>query len=233
MELPKIVIEKELAGKGVKIVLGVDEVGRGPLAGPVVASAVWINPKVLEEDFDERSLVRDSKKLSEKQRNKICGYIANSDDFVIGIGEVSHKVIDKINILNATLLAMRFAVEDVMEKLDKLDIFACDVNDLESCLLIDGNREIPKMEMRQRLFLQGDARVFSIAAASICAKVYRDDLMRQYHEKWPCFGFDTHKGYGTKKHMEALQKSGICEIHRKSFGPVKKLLLEALEEKNG
>lgn len=228
MELPKIVVEKELAKKGVKIVLGIDEVGRGPLAGPVVAAAAWINPKSLEKDFDERSLVRDSKKLSEKQRNEICEYIASSDDFVVGIGEVSHKMIDKINILNATLLAMRFAVEDVMGKLDESDIFPCDISDLESCLLVDGNREIPKMEMRQRLFSKGDARIFSIAAASICAKVYRDDLMRQYHEKWPCFGFDAHKGYGTKRHMDALQKSGICEIHRKSFGPVKSLLLDAL-----
>lgn len=229
MDLPKIVIEKELIEKGVMIVLGVDEVGRGPLAGPVVAAAAWVSPQALEKDFLERGLVRDSKKLSEKQRNKICKYILNSDDFVIGIGEISHKTVDKINILNASLLAMKIAVEDVMDKFTATDHFSGDVRKLKSCLLVDGNREIPKMEMQQRLFSKGDAKIFSIAVASICAKVYRDELMQQYHSKWPCFGFDAHKGYGTKRHLIALQKFGICEIHRKSFGPVKTLLEEALD----
>ncbi len=228
MELPKIIVEEELSKKGVKIVLGIDEVGRGPLAGPVVASAAWVKPEALAKDFELRSLVRDSKKLSEKQRVEICEYISKSDDFVIGIGEVSHRVIDKINILNATLLAMRFAVEDVMEKLECEECFSEGVEGIKSCLLVDGNREIPKMRMKQRLFEKGDARIFSIAVASICAKVYRDDLMKQYHEKWPCFGFDAHKGYGTKKHMDALQKNGPCDIHRKSFQPVRDVLDLAL-----
>lgn len=229
MELPKIIVEEELAKEGVKIVLGIDEVGRGPLAGPVVAAAAWVNPKALAKDFDKRHLVRDSKKLSEKQRLEICEYISNSDDFVIGIGEVSNKTIDKVNILNATLLAMRFAVEDVMGKLEEEKCFSGEIETSKSCLLVDGNREIPKMKMRQRLFTKGDARIFSIAVASICAKVYRDELMKQYHEKWPCFGFDAHKGYGTKRHMEALTKNGPCEIHRKSFRPVRESLLLVLE----
>ncbi|MBT3355984.1 ribonuclease HII [bacterium] len=229
MDLPKIIVEKELAEKGVKIVLGVDEVGRGPLAGPVVAAAAWVNPLFLEKDFEKRNLVRDSKKLSEKQRAEICEYILKSDDFVIGIGEVSHRTVDKINILNASLLAMKIAVEDVMEKFDQTNHFSKQTENLKSCLLVDGNREIPKMKMKQRLFSKGDARIFSIAAASICAKVYRDELMQEYHKKWPRFGFDTHKGYGTKKHMDALQKVGLCQIHRKSFGPVKDLLTEALK----
>jgi ribonuclease HII len=225
MDLPKIIVEEELASKGVRIVLGVDEVGRGPLAGPVVAAAAWVNPKALDKDFAERFLVRDSKKLSEKQRLEVCKYISNSEDFVIGIGEVSHRIIDKINILNATLLAMRFAVEDVMEKLESEECFVGEIENIKSCLLVDGNREIPKMKMRQRLFAKGDAKIFSIAAASICAKVYRDELMKEYHKKWPCFGFDLHKGYGTKKHVDALQKNGPCAIHRRSFRPVKEALI--------
>ncbi len=229
MDLPKTIVEEELAKKGIKIVLGVDEVGRGPLAGPVVAAAAWVNPRILKKDFELRNLIRDSKKLSEKQRLDICEYISNSDDFVIGIGEVSHKMIDKINILNSTLLAMKFAVEDVMEKLETGEFFFGKTKVFESFLLVDGNREIPKLKMRQRLFVKGDARIFSIATASICAKVYRDELMKQYHKKWPHFGFDAHKGYGTKKHMEALSKNGPCEIHRKSFRPVEEALLSALK----
>ncbi len=224
MDLPKVIVEQELASKGFQMVLGIDEVGRGPLAGPVVAAAAWVHPRALTKDFKERSLVRDSKKLSEKQRLRICEYISNSDDFIIGIGEVSHGIIDKINILNATLLAMRFAVEDVSSKIEESGIFEKDFDYLNKCLLVDGNREVPKMEMKQRLFTKGDARIFSIAVASICAKVYRDELMVQHHETWPWFGFDTHKGYGTKRHLEALQKRGPCLIHRKSFGPVKSLL---------
>lgn len=230
MELPKVVVEKELFSAGTDIVLGVDEVGRGPLAGPVIAAAAWVNPEILEIDFEGRNLIRDSKKLSDKQRREICEYILQSDNFIVGIGEVSHKIIDKVNILNATLLAMKFATEDVLEKIDDKGSFERGHENLSKCLLVDGNREIPKMDLRQRLFSKGDARIFSIAVASICAKVYRDDLMERYDARWPEYGFSSHKGYGTKKHMDALQESGPCDIHRKSFAPVKNALLEILEK---
>ncbi len=248
MILPNTKKEKELQDSGFEIVIGVDEVGRGPLAGPVVAGAAWVNPEILEKDFENRELIRDSKKLSEKQRNKIYKFIQESDDFVLGIGEVSVEMIDKINILNASLLAMRLAVDEVVEqihevyKIDKsegmdkkncaevqpLHSSLCDsaeVGPLYSCcVLIDGNRKIQNLEMEQRLFAKGDQRIFSIAVASIYAKVYRDKLMIKYHQEFPEYGFDKHKGYGTKFHLEQLNKIGACAIHRKSFAPVRKVL---------
>jgi ribonuclease HII len=220
MILPKTTIEKEVLADGGKFVFGVDEVGRGPLAGPVVAGAAWVSPRIFEKDFPEKKLIRDSKTLSEKQREEIFRFISESGDFCFGIGEVSNAMIDRLNILNATLLAMRIAVEEAMEKA-KAKISNIKYQNI--CLLIDGNREIPKLKYEQRLFVKGDSRVFSIAVASICAKVHRDRIMREYHKKFPLYGFDRHKGYGTSRHMECLKKNGPCEIHRKSFGPVRDL----------
>jgi ribonuclease HII len=228
MKLPSYEIEKGIGFD--KIFIGIDEAGRGPLAGPVVAAAVWVNPEIFNSDFPNIHLIRDSKTLSEKQRVSICQHIEASNDFIVGMGQVSHLMIDRINILNATLLAMRLAVEEVKSQMsirqlaDKNSIqnsklLESEINDF--CLLVDGNRRIPKIKYEQRLFVQGDARVFSIAAASICAKVYRDDLMKKYDEKYPVYGFGRHKGYGTKVHLGALKKHGPCDIHRKSFTPVK------------
>ncbi len=221
MILPNIEKEKELQKEGFEIIIGVDEVGRGPLAGPVVAGAAWVKPGILEKEFEDRDLIRDSKKLSEKQRAKIYKFIQESDDFVLGIGEVSVEMIDKINILNASLLAMRLAIDEVVAKIKQ------QVPERESqkiCTLIDGNKNIQNLELEQRLFAKGDQRIFSIATASINAKVYRDKLMEEYHQKFPKYGFDRHKGYGTKFHMEQLKKHGACEIHRQSFAPVREVL---------
>jgi ribonuclease HII len=220
MILPTIKKEKELQKEGFDIIIGVDEVGRGPLAGPVAAGATWVNPEILEQEFELRNLIRDSKKLSEKQRNKIYTFIQDSDDFVSGIGEVSVEMIDKINILNASLLAMRLAVDEVLEQIDQ----RMKNKNYKACVLIDGNKNISNLELEQRLFAKGDQRIFSIAAASINAKVYRDELMIKYHQKFPEYGFDKHKGYGTKFHMEQLRKVGACSIHRRSFAPVKEVL---------
>ncbi len=256
MLLPNTKKEKELQKSGFEVIIGVDEVGRGPLAGPVVAGAAWVNPEILERDFEDRELIRDSKKLSEKQRDKIYKFIQESDDFVLGIGEVSVEMIDKINILNASLLAMRLAVDEVVNKvksrklkvksqtppkvsrdLETLTPFTplrlngyegraqgVVAESLKFCALIDGNRKIQNLEMEQRLFAKGDQRIFSIATASIYAKVYRDKLMMKYHQEFPEYGFDKHKGYGTKFHLEQLNKIGACAIHRKSFAPVKNVL---------
>jgi len=221
MILPTIEKEKEFQKKGFEIIIGVDEVGRGPLAGPVVASASWVNPSILEEDFELRNLIRDSKKLSEKQRNKIYEFIQNSDDFVLGTGEVSVEMIDKINILNASLLAMRLAIDEV---LTQIETNYSSVKSQKVCILIDGNKNIQNLELEQRLFAKGDQRIFSIAVASINAKVYRDKLMERYHQKFPDYGFNRHKGYGTKFHIEQLNKIGPCEIHRQSFAPVRRVL---------
>jgi ribonuclease HII len=220
MILPNIDKERKAMEDGFNIVIGVDEVGRGPLAGPVVAGAAWVNPEILEKDFKFRDLIRDSKKLSEKQRDRIYKFIQESEDFILGIGEVSVEMIDKINILNAALLAMRLAVDEVKEQINKIK----DTTEDKFCALIDGNKNIQNLEMEQRLFAKGDQRIFSIAAASVNAKVYRDELMKKYHQKFPEYGFDRHKGYGTKFHIEQLNKIGACEIHRRSFAPVRRVL---------
>lgn len=199
------------------MIIGVDEAGRGPLAGPVVSGAVWVHPGALELKFEGRELIRDSKTLSEKQREKIHEFLAENELFTIGIGEVSHEMIDRINILNATLLSMRLAIEEVVRKIES-------ARARKFCVLIDGNKKVPGVKYEQHLFPKGDRNIFSIAAASICAKVYRDKIMKKYHEQFPQFGFDSHKGYGTKFHMEQLQKNGPCKIHRKSFAPVRELL---------
>ena len=228
MILPTTAKEKEFQKKGFEVIIGVDEVGRGPLAGPVVAGAAWVNPEILEKDFELRDLIRDSKMLSEIQRGKIHKFINNNKNFILGIGEVSVETIDKINILNASLLAMRLAVDEVVEQIKNRDLSADEiglkVENPKICVLIDGNKNIQNLDLEQKLFAKGDQRIFSIATASIQAKVYRDKLMMEYHQKYPKYGFDKHKGYGTKFHIDQLNKIGACEIHRSSFAPVRKVL---------
>ncbi len=211
MKFPDTKIENEILNKkgGEVFIVGIDEVGRGPLAGPVVAAAAWVNPEFLDEKFELRNLIRDSKILSEKQREEIFCFMEENENFQFGIGEVSPKMIDKMNVLQASILAMKVAAEELMSK------------ESEVHLLIDGNKKIPKIKGKQRVFVGGDANVFSIAAASIYAKVFRDRIMKEFHEEFPEYGFDKHKGYGTKLHLEALKKHGPCKIHRWSFGPVK------------
>lgn len=201
MKYPNFVEEKKLWKKGYKMVVGLDEAGRGPLAGPVVASAVFVKPnsRILLKG------VNDSKKLSEKQREFLYNTLVNHKDIEWGIGIVSEKVIDKINILEATKLAMKKAIDDLDIKSD--------------FLLLDGNFKI-ESDILQRSIIKGDQKVFSISAASVIAKVTRDRLMETYHKKYPQYGFDKHKGYGTKVHFASLQKFGPCKIHRKTFWPV-------------
>ncbi len=211
--------EKILSDNKNAFVIGVDEAGRGPLAGPVVAGAVWINPEILQKNFPEKKLIRDSKSLSEKQRKEIFSFMQKSENFILGFGEVSAETIDEINILQATLLAMRLAVEGVVEKLKQL-FPTSTLNNIH--LLIDGNQKIKKLNFSQETISGGDQSVFSIAAASILAKIHRDDLMEKYHQQFPFYGFDKHKGYGTTFHLEQLRKNGPCLIHRRSFKPVRK-----------
>ena len=210
MILPNSKIEEAIV-KNNGVAIGVDEVGRGPLAGPVVSAAAWVNPKIFKEKFELKNLVRDSKLLSEKQREKVYQYIIEDirkDDFLISIKSISNKTIDKINILNASLLSMRLAIEELSEKLK--------INK-KIYVLLDGNKKVPKLDFEQRLFVKGDQNIFSIALASICAKVHRDRMMNDYHRKYPQYGFNRHRGYGTKLHFENLSKNGSCKIHRKSF----------------
>ena len=200
--------EKEIFDQGYKLIAGVDEAGRGPLAGPVVAACVVIGPD-FKIDTDELKLVADSKKLSAKKREQLFKVIKEKA-LSVEIGVVSHKTIDKINILQASLFAMKKAVE------------ACKVQ--PEFVLIDGNQKIPGLIKKQKTIISGDAKVFCIAAASIIAKVSRDFLMCEEDKKYPEYQFAKHKGYGTKLHLEMLNQYGPCPIHRRSFAPVKNLL---------
>lgn len=210
--------EKNLSEKGYEIVIGIDEAGRGPLAGPVVASAVFLkNRDLLKEDFDEKELdlVRDSKKLSPKQREKVFEFV--HEHFDVGVGICNHETIDRMNILEASFLAMKEAISDLRKKLGQK------FNEDKLVILVDGNKEIPNFSLRQEAVIGGDGIVKSISAASIIAKVMRDRIMLEAHETYPEYDFDRHKGYGTKLHMEKIHKYGPCKIHRKSFEPMKSL----------
>ncbi len=213
MKRPNFTEEKKLWKKGYKCVVGLDEAGRGPLAGPVTAAAVCINPKfkyrnpkqILNSNVQIFKSVKDSKMLSEKQREEIYEKLIRQKRIVWGVGKVSEKVIDKINILQATKMAMKKAIRNLEKKSAKTDF-----------LLIDGNFAI-NSKIPQKSIIKGDQRVFSIAAASIIAKVTRDRLMQKYHKKYPDYGFNKNKGYPTKAHFACLKKFGLCKIHRKTF----------------
>jgi len=188
-------------GSSLEIIAGVDEAGRGPLAGPVVASAV-----VLPENHGIEGLA-DSKKLTAKKREKLFDEINEVAD--VGIGIISHRTIDKINILQATFKAMRQAINKLEDPPHKS--------------LIDGFG-FPDQKLKNEGIIDGDNKVESISAASIIAKVTRDRYMDELHEKYPMYDFIHNKGYGTKKHMDALEVHSYIEgVHRKSFAPIQKL----------
>ena len=205
--------EAELHAEGYRNIAGVDEVGRGPLAGPVVAAAV-----VLPDDFDVLG-VDDSKKLSEKKREELYDVIMEKA-VAYGIGMADHDVIDEINILQATKQAMRQAISelDVMLK----NRSACgskgagEIADGVDYILFDAV-EIEDVEIPQESVIKGDAKILCIAAASIVAKVTRDRMMVGYAQEFPGYGFEKNKGYGTRQHYEGIDSRGICPIHRKTF----------------
>ena len=194
--------EHSLHEKGLKLIAGVDEAGRGLLAGPVFAAAVIMSEDKYIPD------IKDSKKLSEKKREKVFDYIIENADYY-AIASVDEQEIDEINILNATHKAMNAAVDSLGVKPDYV--------------LIDGN-SIKNMDLPHETVVKGDAKVACIAAASILAKVSRDRYIRELSDKYPEYGFDKHKGYGTAAHIDALKRLGPCPIHRKSF--LKKILGE-------
>ena len=192
--------EMEIRAKGFTAVCGIDEAGRGPLAGPVVAAAV-----ILPEDIQLPG-VNDSKKITEKKREILFDFV-KENALAYGIGEASETEIDEINILQATFLAMRRAVEALQIPADYA--------------LVDGNR-IQGLPVPAETVIGGDGKVLSIAAASILAKVTRDRYMRDMAAQYPEYGFEKHKGYGTKAHYAAIEQYGICPLHRKTF--LKKVL---------
>ncbi len=183
-------------------VIGVDEVGRGCLAGPVYAGAVIIPP-----DFETSDLT-DSKKLSEKERERLSSLIFAACP--VGLGFATVQEIEEINILWASLLAMKRAVESLQQRV--------------AHVLVDGHKKIPQIPFKQIPLVKGDLRAEPIAAASIVAKVCRDRLMRKLGEKYPGYGFREHKGYGTLKHRQVIKEKGPLEIHRSGFAGVKEYL---------
>lgn len=188
--------EKDGYAKGYTYIAGIDEAGRGPLAGPVVAGAVILPKNCLLEG------VNDSKKISEKKREKLYDDIVQNA-IAWGVGIVDNHVIDEINILEATRKAMH-------EAISKLKISP-------DYILIDAEKKVDTNGIPYLPIIKGDALSISIAAASIVAKVTRDRMMREYDKVFPAYGFEKHKGYGTKAHVEAIRQNGICMIHRKTF----------------
>jgi ribonuclease HII len=198
--MPDFAIENELRTDGYYPIAGIDEAGRGPLAGPVVAAAA-----ILPEGFVADGL-NDSKKLSPSRREKLHALMTSEHSGVVwSLARVDPKVIDDINILKATHRAMSLAAESLSVK--------------PAMSLIDG-LPITGFPYSFRAIVKGDSQSMSIAAASVLAKVERDRIMMEYAKRYPEYGFDRHKGYGTRLHLEALRSHGPCEIHRRSFAPV-------------
>lgn len=194
-----IALERELQAQGYALIAGVDEVGRGPLAGPVVTAAVIMPLDELIAGVD------DSKKLSAKKRERLSAEILQRA-IAVRISALPNTVIDEINILQATRLAMKQAVEGLAVR--------------PAFVLTDGNMTLD-IALPQRSVIHGDALSYSIACASIVAKVYRDGLMREYAKEYPWYGFERNMGYGTAAHIAGIREHGLCEIHRRTF--VKKL----------
>src|SRR3989338_9599837 len=201
-----------------RIVAGVDEVGRGPLAGPVLACAFIMLAKL------SLAKLRDSKHLSQRQRNEWYKFFKQHPDVAWGIGRVSERVIDRINIYEATQLAMERAVKNLEQKLHTSKLYRCtllrDSTSHLKLLIIDGITKI-KTTIPQQTVIKGDEQIALCAAASIVAKVTRDRLMLRYHARYPMYRFDRHKGYGTQFHLEMLKKHGPCAIHRRTFARMK------------
>ncbi len=200
--------EKKLEENGYQKIAGIDEAGRGPLAGPVVAAACILPKNALFVNLN------DSKQLTAEERETLFHSITTCPGLIYGIGSASVEEIDRINILQATMVAMKRAEAALTSRPDYL--------------LIDGN-QLPYFDIPCEGIVQGDGLSISIAAASILAKVTRDRIMAELDAKWPSYGFKQHKGYATEKHLEAIRKWGPCPIHRISFEPVKSMFKTALE----
>ncbi len=207
MLYPNIQEEKLLFKKGYKKIAGIDEAGRGPLAGPVVASAVSVNFELVEKTFLKK--IKDSKKISYHERESIFKEILGNPNINWSVSKVYPNQIDKINILEATKLAMKRSAEKINTDF----------------LIIDGNFKI-KINTPQKSIIKADEKVISVSLASIIAKVIRDKIMEKEHKKYPHYFFCENKGYPTKKHIRNLKKYGSCKIHRKSYKPVKDIFLK-------
>lgn len=201
MELPTLNIERSLAGEGASLVAGIDEAGRGPWAGPVVAAAVILDPQNIPEGL------RDSKTISEKRRDTIADAIRATS--MVGVGMASVEEIDELNILQATFVSMARAEAALPLRPD--------------ICIIDGSQK-PKLKVRTHMVVKGDAKSLSIAAASIIAKTVRDQMMRDLSREFPFYAWEKNKGYGAPAHREGLERHGVTQHHRKSFAPIHNML---------
>jgi ribonuclease HII len=199
---PPLPLDAELRQAGYILIAGVDEAGRGPLAGPVFAAAVILPPD------NGLPPALDSKKISPARREKLCEQI-QLEAIAWQVARIEHSIIDEINILQATMKAMVEAVKNLSRT--------------PEMILVDGN-QTPFVDSHSKAIRKGDSLSQSIGAASVLAKVHRDRVMAAYHEKYPHYSFDRHKGYGTREHMEAIAEHGPCPIHRRSFAGVKEHL---------
>ncbi len=203
--------EKQKLQQNYTIVIGCDEVGRGALAGPVVACAALLGMPELRRMNNELWVrkITDSKLLSPAKRTMLASHIRKSS-LRFGIGSVSHSKIDKLNIHYASLLAMQRAVKNLLKKVSH-------ATPQKIFIYVDGKFIVPKLEYEQLAVVGGDSKIFSVSSASIIAKVHRDNLMMKLHNKFPVYNFAQHKGYGTLQHRNAIKKHGLSDIHRRTF----------------
>ena len=216
MKLPRKTLERKLFNSGYGYICAVDEVGMGCLAGPVVVCAVEATKDFYKKSHPALRGLRESKLLSAIQREKFAAELLKNKDLKFKVCCAYPKTIDKLNIYQAARLAMKRAV--IALRPAQGDEY------LKKIVLIDGKTKIKNLNIEQMAIVKGDRKVFAIACASIIAKVYRDKMMTKYAKKYPGYGFEKHKGYGTKYHQAQLAYLGPCDIHRKSFAPVAKLI---------
>ncbi|MFH1769519.1 MAG: ribonuclease HII [Parcubacteria group bacterium] len=209
MTLPSHKLEQRLFRNGYKSICAVDEVGVGCLAGPVVACTVRIKKPFLKQKNILKN-VRDSKLLTPRQREKLYAQLINNRYITHSISYSLPRTIDKYNIYNASRNTMKRSAQNIIS--------------LNSVLLVDGPRELKNMHLPQQAIIKGDRKVIVIACASVIAKVHRDRMMKRYAKRYPGYGLEQHKGYGTKYHIAQLASLGPSKIHRKSFAPVARLL---------
>ena len=212
----RLAFERELLLRGVTFIAGVDEAGRGPLAGPVVAAAAMFSVQWLKEGLPaELQGLNDSKQLTARQREQFFEMLTSCGEVTFAIAEMDASRVDEINILQATHRAMNEALASL--------------SPVPEHTLVDGTR-VKTLRFPQTSIVKGDAKSYSIAAASVLAKVTRDRLMEEYHERWPAYGFAEHKCYGTARHLAALAEHGPCPIHRRSFAPLRQPEPELFED---
>jgi ribonuclease HII len=216
LKVDRFEFERTCRERGVTRIAGVDEAGRGPLAGPVVAAAVVLPAEYILVGMPaELEGLNDSKQLTAAQRERFFAFIVGCAEIRFGIARIESGEIDRINILQATHRAMNAALAQLQPGPEHV--------------LVDGTR-VKSLRWPQTPIVKGDARSYSIATASVLAKVTRDRLMADYHVQWPHYGFDGHKGYGTAAHLAALRAHGPCPIHRRSFAPLKETEPELFPE---